>query len=128
METNQHAYQTGLALMQRLHGGQSGEQLVEAVRRICPDFAVMTIEWALAGIMARPGIDLLTRELLLIASCTTLGTAMPQLRAHVAAARRLGASRDQVVETILQMMFYAGGAAVANALQTVQEVLDDASG
>jgi alkylhydroperoxidase/carboxymuconolactone decarboxylase family protein YurZ len=32
------------------------------------------------------------------------------------------------VETILQMMFYAGGAAVANALHTVQEVLDDASG
>jgi len=44
----------------------------------------------------------------------------------VAAALRLGASREQVVEAILQMMFYAGGAAVANALQAAQEVLDDA--
>jgi 4-carboxymuconolactone decarboxylase len=127
METNTDANRAGLALMQRLHGGQSGEQLVEAVRRICPDFAVMTFEWALAGIMARPGIDLLTRELLLVASCTTLGTAVPQLRAHIAAARRLGASREQVVETILQMMFYAGGAAVANALQAARDVLDDSA-
>jgi len=125
MSMNPDCYEKGLALMQRLHGGGSGEQLVEAVRRICPDFAVMTFEWALAGIMARPGLDLLTRELLLVAACTTLGTAMPQLRAHVAAARRLGASREQVVESILQMMFYAGGAAVANALQAAQEVLED---
>jgi 4-carboxymuconolactone decarboxylase len=125
METNGNAYQTGLALMQRLHGGQSGEQLVEAVRRVCPDFAAMTFEWAMAGIMARPGLDLLTRELLLIAACTTLGTAVPQLRAHIGAALGLGASRQQVVETILQMMFYAGGAAVANALQVAGEVFED---
>ena len=43
----------------------------------------MTIGWALGGgVMARPGLDLLTRELLLIASCVTLGHAEPQLRAH----------------------------------------------
>jgi 4-carboxymuconolactone decarboxylase len=76
----------------------------------------MTIEWAMAGIMARPGLDLLTREYLLIASCVTLGHAVPQLRAHIDAALKLGASKAQVVEVILQMTFYAGGAAVANAL------------
>jgi hypothetical protein len=37
-----------------LHGGQSGEQLVEAVRRICPDFAVMTFRMGAGGIMGRP--------------------------------------------------------------------------
>jgi alkylhydroperoxidase/carboxymuconolactone decarboxylase family protein YurZ len=31
------------------------------------------------------------------------------------------------VETILQMMFYAGGAAVANALQAARDVLDDSA-
>jgi 4-carboxymuconolactone decarboxylase len=113
----------GLELMERLHGGQSGADLVRAVANVCPDFADMTFDWALAGVMARPGLDLLTRELLLIASCTTLGHATPQLRAHIDAARRVGATREQIVETILQMLFYAGGAAVANALVIAGEVL-----
>jgi 4-carboxymuconolactone decarboxylase len=128
MQSDPHIREQGRKLMERLHGGQSGEELVRAVANVCPDFADMTFEWALAGIMARPGLDLLTRELLLIAACTTLGNVAPQLRAHVDAARRLGATREQIVETILQMMFYAGGAAVANALMAAGDVLGASGG
>src|SRR3954463_737087 len=123
METNAANYQTGLALLGRLHGGEAGEQLVESLKEICPDFAVRTIEWALAGIMGRPGLDLLTREYLLIASCVTLGHAVPQLKAHIASALKLGATRETIVEVIVQMTFYAGGAATSNALRTAREVL-----
>jgi 4-carboxymuconolactone decarboxylase len=124
MKSDPELRKQGLELMARLHGGQSGEALVSAVAHVCPDFAGMTFEWALAGIMTRPGLDLLTRELLLVAACTTLGHVQPQLRAHIDAARRLGATREQIVETILQMLFYAGGATVANALVIAGEVLD----
>jgi 4-carboxymuconolactone decarboxylase len=123
MKTNPPIYETGLALMDRLHGGEAGEQLINDLQDICPDFATMTIEWALGGIMARPGLDLLTREFLLIASCVTLGHATPQLRAHIASARKLGATKEQIVEVILQMTFYAGGAATSNALRTAKEIL-----
>jgi 4-carboxymuconolactone decarboxylase len=126
MKSDPETRKIGLELMSRLHGGQSGAELVRAVANVCPDFADMTFDWALAGVMTRPGLDLLTRELLLIASCTTLATATPQLRAHIDAARRLGATREQIVETILQMLFYAGGAAVANALVIAGEVLGPA--
>lgn len=115
-------YEKGLALLNQLHGGQAGEQLVNNLKDVCPDFVDMTIEWAMQGIMARPGLDLLTRELLLIASCTTLGHAVPQLKAHIDAALKLGATKQQVVEVILQMTFYAGGAAVSNALAHAKEV------
>ncbi len=115
-------YQQGLALLNKLHGGQAGEQLVNNLKDICPDFVDMTIEWATQGIMARPGLDLLTREYLLIASCTTLGHVVPQLKAHIDAALKLGGTREQIVEVILQMMFYAGGAAVSNALSVAKEV------
>ncbi len=131
MHTNTETYQRGLALLNELHGGEAGEQLVQSLREVCPDFATMTIEWALAGIMDRPGLDLVTRELLLVAACVTLGHAMPQLEAHVASALKLGASKEQVVETILQMLFYAGGAAVSNALRVAAAVFqqqDAASG
>jgi 4-carboxymuconolactone decarboxylase len=82
----------------------------------------MSIKWAMGGIMACPGLDLLTREYLIIASCVTLGHAMTQL-AHVEAALKLGATTQQIVEVILQTMFYASGAAVANAL-SASEIFD----
>jgi 4-carboxymuconolactone decarboxylase len=34
----------------------------------------------------------------------------------------IGATREQIVETILQMTFYAGGAATSNAMRTAAEV------
>ncbi|HEY0724106.1 MAG TPA: carboxymuconolactone decarboxylase family protein, partial [Pyrinomonadaceae bacterium] len=109
-------------LLAKLHGGHSGEQLVASLQGVCPDFATMTVEWALAGVMARPGLDLLVRQLLLIAACTTLGFATPQLRAHIEGALNVGATREQIVEAILQMTFYAGGAATSNALRIADEV------
>jgi 4-carboxymuconolactone decarboxylase len=123
MENNKSEnYQKGLALLNHLHGGHAGEQLVNNLKDICPDFVDMTVEWATQGIMARPGLDLLTREYLLIASCVTLGHAVPQLKAHIDAALKLGGSKEQIIEVILQMTFYAGGAAVSNALGYAKEI------
>ena len=121
MNTNTDTYKTGLLLLNQLHGGQAGEKMIEAMKDICPDFATMSIDWAMGGIMARPGLDLLTREYVVIASCVTLGHAVPQLRAHIDAAMKLGATKQQIIEVILQTIFYAGGAAVANALNTANE-------
>lgn len=126
MSESTAAYAEGLRLMNTLYGGQAGEQMIEGMKEICPDFATMTLEWALGGVMARPGLDLKTRELLLVASCVTLGNAAPQLRAHLSSALKLGATKVEVVETILQMLFYAGGPAVANALVIADEILRSA--
>jgi alkylhydroperoxidase/carboxymuconolactone decarboxylase family protein YurZ len=69
--------------------GHAGEAIVAEMRDICPFFAEMTIDWALGGVMARPGLDLLTRQFVLIAACVTLGHAEPQLRAHVESALKV---------------------------------------
>lgn len=122
MKTGSEAYKQGLGLLETLHGGHVGAAMVEEMRDICPDFATMTIEWAIGGIMARPGLDLRTRELLLVASCVTMGNAAPQLRAHMESAAKLGASREQMVETLLTLLFYAGGPAVRNALVLIPEI------
>ena len=113
----------GLELLEQLHGGHAGEAMVAEMSDICPPFADMTIEWALGGVMARPGLDLLSRQFVLIASCVTLGHAEPQLRAHVEAALKIGATKQQIVEVILQLTFYAGGPAVRNSLISVRDLL-----
>ncbi|NHQ84692.1 carboxymuconolactone decarboxylase family protein [Iodobacter sp. HSC-16F04] len=112
----------GLELIGQLHGEHAGAGMIAEMQRICPDFADMTIDWAIGTIMDRPGLDLLTRELILVASCVTLGHAMPQLRAHAEAALQVGASREQIIETVLQLTFYAGGPAVRNSLVLLDQV------
>src|SRR4051794_20751767 len=83
---------------------------------LCPGSAGTTIQWAMERIMVGRGLDLLVREYLLIASCVTLRDAVPQLRAHVASALKLGATKMQIVAVIRHMIAYAGAEAVAEAL------------
>jgi len=123
MQDSTVLHRQGLELLERLHGGHAGEAIVNEMKDICPFFAEMTIDWALCGVMARPGLDLMTRQLVLIASCVTLGHAEPQLRAHVEAALNAGATREQITEVILQLTFYAGGPAVRNSLVSVRDLL-----
>lgn len=118
------AYQKGMVILEKLHGGHAGEQMVKELEDICPDLVDMTVEWAMAGIMGRPGLDLLTREFLIIASCVTMGNATPQLKAHIDSALKLGATREQIVEVILTMLFYAGGALTSNAMRAAKEVFE----
>ncbi|HEY2782416.1 MAG TPA: carboxymuconolactone decarboxylase family protein [Steroidobacteraceae bacterium] len=123
MSTQLELHQRGLDLLERLHGGHAGEAMVAELHQVAPDFADMTIDWAIGGVMARPGLDLPTRELILVAACVTLGYAMPQLRAHTEAALKVGATKKQIVETILQLTFYAGGPAVRNSLVELKDIL-----
>lgn len=116
-------HERGLELFEQLHGGHAGEAIVAEMRDVCPAFADMTIDWAVGGVMARPGLDLISRQLVVIASCVTLGHAEPQLRAHVQAALGLGVTKQQIVEAILQLTFYAGGPAVRNSLMSIRDLI-----
>ncbi|AZO33975.1 MAG: carboxymuconolactone decarboxylase family protein [Mesorhizobium sp.] len=124
MISNPELRQRGLAYFERLFGAGAGEALVRDMQDLCPDFTDMSIEWAIGGITTRPGLDYVTRELVVIASCVT--HTVTQLRAHTQAALRAGATREEIVEAILQLTFYAGGAAVRNALVHVKDILNGA--
>lgn len=119
--------QRGIACLEQLFGDGAAAALISDMAGLCPDFADMSIEWALGGIASRPGLDRVTRELVVIAACVTLGHPVVQLRAHTQAALRAGATREQIIEAILQLVFYAGGAAVRNALVAVKDILNGAA-
>jgi 4-carboxymuconolactone decarboxylase len=53
------------------------------------------------------------------------GFSLPELRLHIKAAVRCGASRAEVVEVITQMIAYVGFPAATNALMTMKEVFDE---
>ena len=120
---NSENYQNGLKLLKKLHGGHAGAAIIDEMSNICPDYAAMTIEWSFGTIFNREGLDLKTRELAIIASCVTLGNATPQLRAHIEAAFNVGATRQEVIEVILQTGLYAGFPAVTNAFSATKDLL-----
>jgi 4-carboxymuconolactone decarboxylase len=114
-------YRRGLDLLNRLDREQ-GARILAALQDVAPDFARFVVEFAFGDICSRPGLDLKTREIATIAALTALGTAPAQLRVHMRAALNLGCTREEVVETVMQMAVYAGFPAALNGLAAAKEV------
>ncbi len=114
-------YATGLNMLRQVDG-KGGEAVLENLRDIAPDFTRYLIEFPFGDIYARPGLDLKSREIAVVAALTALGNASPQLKVHIAAALHVGCTREEIVEVIMQMAVYAGFPAALNGLFAAREV------
>jgi len=100
---------------------QSLAQSADALTRKIAHYAGM-IEFPFGDIYTRPQLDLKSREIAVVAALTALGNAQPQLKVHLHGALNVGCTRDEVVETIMQMAVYAGFPAALNGLLAAKEV------
>ena len=114
-------YQRGWEKLKEVDG-LAGENVVASLRDIAPDFARLLIEFPFGDIYSRPGLDLKTRELAVVAALTAMGNAAPQLKVHLHGARNVGCSEQEIVEVIMQMAVYAGFPAALNGLFAAKEV------
>ena len=114
-------YQRGWAKLKEVDG-VAGENVIAALHDIAPDFARLIIEFPFGDIYSRPGLDLKTRELIVVAALTAIGNAAPQLKVHLHGARNVGCSEQEIVEAIMQMAVYAGFPAALNGLFAAKEV------
>lgn len=102
--------------------GEAGARVVAALADIAPDFARYILEFPFGDIYSRPGLDLRAREIATIAALTAMGTATPQLKVHIEAGLNVGLTREEIIETIMQMAVYAGFPAALNGLFAAREV------
>lgn len=102
--------------------GAAGERVIASLADICPDLGRYIVEFGFGDVYSRPGLSLRERELATIAALTVLGTAMPQLKVHIAAGLHVGLSRDEILEAIIQMSLYAGFPAALNGVFAAREV------
>ncbi|MGD9947480.1 MAG: carboxymuconolactone decarboxylase family protein [Desulfobulbus sp.] len=114
-------YQRGWQRLQEVDG-EAGERVLAALAEIAPDFATYLIEFPFGDIYSRPGLDLKSREIAVVAALTALGNAAPQLKVHIHGALNVGCSRQEVLEVIIQMAVYAGFPAALNGLFAAKEV------
>jgi 4-carboxymuconolactone decarboxylase len=123
---NSNRYERGMVLLKQTQG-ENADKVLKSLENVAPDLGRFAAEFAFGDVMSRPGLDIKTREMLSVAALTALGTAGPQLRAHIGAALRVGCTQQEIVEVILQMVVYAGFPAALNGMQAAREVFADRS-
>lgn len=120
----QDRYQQGWEKLKEVDG-EAGERVVDSLKDIAPDFARLLIEFPFGDIYSRPGLDLKSREIAVVAALTALGNAVPQLKVHIHGALNVGCTRQEVVEVIMQMAVYAGFPSALNGLFAAKEVFKE---
>ncbi len=118
---NNERYRRGWLKLKEIDG-LGGEKVIESLRDIAPDFARLIIEFPFGDIYSRPGLDLKTRELAVVAALTAMGNATPQLKVHIRAALNVGCTEKEIVEVMMQMAVYAGFPAALNGLFAAKDV------
>ena len=110
--------------MRRHLGAEEADEYLAKIDAISSEFAKVNVEFPFGELYVRDILDDKTRELCAVTALTVLGSALPELRVHVQAALNCGATRDEIVEVITQMIAYCGFPAATNALLTTKEVFD----
>jgi 4-carboxymuconolactone decarboxylase len=103
--------------------GASGEAVVRSFDDIAPDIGGMIVDHSYGDIFHRPGIDPKTRELTACAALAARGskTTETPLRVHINAALNVGAAREELVETLLNLLPYCGYPLVQSAMRIAGE-------
>jgi len=122
-------YQKGLAEMRRHLGTAEADDYIGRINEISSEFAKVNVEFPFGELYPRDILDDKTRELCAVTALTVQGFALPELKVHVKGALNCGATREEIVEVITQMIAYCGFPAATNALLATKEVfaeIDDA--
>jgi 4-carboxymuconolactone decarboxylase len=114
----------GAAALTGIHG-ERGMGYVANLAAFAPDFADMLVEFAYGDIYARPGLDPKSRQIATIAALTTLGGADHELEIHIRSALRVGCTKAEIIEVIMQMAVYAGFPRALSALGAARAAFAD---
>jgi len=102
-------------------GPEQAEQVRQTWRQSCPDFEEYVVEFLAGEIWSRPGLDLRTRSLTTIAALAALGRSLG-LELNIRMALNNGATRPEIVETLLHIAPYAGFPAAWEGLALAQRI------
>lgn len=99
--------------------GSAGEEVVAPLG----DLGRYIVEFAFGDVYSRDGLGLRDRELVTVAMLTALGGREPQLDVHLRAALRVGLTVDELRETIIHTVPYAGFPTAINAMRRLDALV-----
>ncbi len=112
----------GLATL-KVTSGETGDAVVHSFNDIAPEIGALIVDHSYGEIFCRPGLDPKIRELTacaVLAGSLTAASETP-LRVHVTAALNVGATAQEIVETLLNVAAYRGYPAVQRAMEIAGE-------
>lgn len=117
----------GKELIEQMLGPEQASKTREAWREISPDFERYVVEFLAGEIWSRPKLDLRTKSLVTVATLAGMGRTLA-LELNIRMALRNGATRQEVVETLLHIAPYAGFPAAWEGLALADSVFRAAEG
>ncbi len=109
------SFERGSRLLEKMLGSGDARRVRTAWRKLSPDFERYVLTFLSGEIWSRPGLDRRTRSLCTIATLAALGRSNG-LALNIRMALRNGATRAEIVETLLHIAPYAGFPASWDAL------------
>ena len=109
------SFDRGARLLNKMLGPGDARRVRAAWRKLAPDFERYVLTFLSGEIWSRPGLDRRTRSLCTIAVLTALGRTNG-LELNIRMALRNGATRAEIIETLLHIAPYVGFPAVWDAL------------
>ena len=85
----------------------------------------MFVEHGFGDIMSRPGLNLKQREIANVAALTAIGSVRPALKYHIHGMLNVDCTPQEVIETILNALVYAGFPAAQDGIMIAREVFKE---
>ncbi|PJM75105.1 carboxymuconolactone decarboxylase family protein [Bifidobacterium simiarum] len=105
--------------------GGTGEGVVDSFAEVAPDLTRYIAEFPFGDIYTRPGLDVKYKQLAVISSLASQGDTALALKVHINGALNVGWTPNEVIETFLQLLPYAGWPKVQNAVAVAEQVFKD---
>ena len=109
----------GLELRKKLLGKRASA--VTALGELAPDLEEIMNEVLFGRVWTRPGLEPKMRSAITIASLMAMQR-LPQLKGHIANGLNMGLSKEEIIEILIHIAFYAGVPTAVNAFQLAKEV------
>lgn len=99
-----------------------GKSVIDSLENIAPDLGSWIIEFAYGDVISRNTINIKQRELETIAILGALGGAETQLKVHIQGCLNVGCTKEEIIESLMQLCVYAGFPRAINAVNCARDV------
>jgi 4-carboxymuconolactone decarboxylase len=120
---NKADYEKGVEVRKKLSGRRFG-RASSALAELAPDMEEMLNEVVFGRVWGRPGLELKMRSAITIASLMSMQR-LPQLKTHIANGLNAGLTKQEIIEILIHIAFYAGVPTAVNAFQLAKEVFTE---
>lgn len=124
MPTTEEFFDAGLKLRRDMFGPPGADQQIDNATDFTAPMQDLVTRFCFGEVWHRPLLDRKTRSLMTIALVTALGKPN-QVKVHVRGAIANGATPDEIRETLMHTMVYAGVPQAVDAFGHAAETLKD---